>query len=131
MKDRIGMGWRPALAAGILANLDRIELVEVIADDFFNATRRELRALRTLAAQTPVALHGVSLGLASALAVETKRLDQMARLCEAVLPVSWSEHLAFVRGGAARWPISTPPPRTKARCSDHETGATSPQSRAI
>lgn len=114
MKDRIGLGWRPALAAGILSNLDRIELVEVIADDFFDATRRERRALRTLASQTPVTLHGVSLGLASALAVETKRLDQMARLCEEIAPVSWSEHLAFVRGGGVEIGHLAAPPRTAA-----------------
>ena len=63
-QDRIGLGWRPELAAGILANLDRIDVFEVIADDFFDAPRRARRALRTLAAQTPVVLHGVSLGLA-------------------------------------------------------------------
>lgn len=114
MKDRFGLGWRPALAAGILSNLHRIELVEVIADDFFNATRCERRALRTLAAQTPVTLHGVSLGLASAHAVETKRLDQMARLCEEVAPVSWSEHLAFVRGGGVEIGHLAAPPRTAA-----------------
>ena len=39
--------------------------------------------------------------------------------------------VAADRGGAARCPISIPPPRTNARCSDHETGLTSSQSRAI
>ena len=29
-----------------------------------------------------------------------------------------------LRGGAARWPISMPPPRTKARCSDQTSGST-------
>ena len=99
MRDRFGLGWRPKLALGILSNLDRIDIVEVIADDYFSAPRRERRALRTLATQTPVTLHGVSLGMASSVPVETKRLDQMARLCDEVRPVSWSEHLAFVRGG--------------------------------
>ena len=112
LKDRIGIGWRPALAAGILSNLDRIDIVEVIADDFFDAPRRECRALRTLSAQTPVTLHGVSLGLASSVAVETKRLDKMARICEEVGPVSWSEHLAFVRGGGVDIGHLAAPPRT-------------------
>ena len=112
LKDRIGLGWRPALAAGILSNLDRIDIVEVIADDFFDAPRLECRALRTLAEQTPVALHGVSLGLASSVAVEPKRLDKMARLCEEVAPVSWSEHLAFVRGGGVEIGHLAAPPRT-------------------
>lgn len=112
LRDQVGLGWRPALAAGILANLDKIDLVEVIADDFFAAPRRERRALRTLAAQTPVTLHGVSLGMASAVPVATKRLENMARLCEAVEPVSWSEHLAFVRGDGVEIGHLAAPPRT-------------------
>jgi uncharacterized protein (UPF0276 family) len=113
-KDRVGLGWRRQLAAGILSNLHRIDIVEVIADDFFAASRRERRALRTLASQTPVVLHGVSLGLASSVAVDTKRLDQIARLCDEVTPVSWSEHLAFVRGGGLEIGHLAAPPRNAA-----------------
>lgn len=114
MCDRFGLGWRPQLAHGILSHLDRIDIVEVIADDYFRAPRRERRALRTLAAQTPVTLHGVTLGMASSVPVETKRLDQMARLCEEVGPISWSEHLAFVRGGGIEIGHLAAPPRTSA-----------------
>ena len=32
MNDRFGLGWRPELAAGILSNLNRIDVVEVIAN---------------------------------------------------------------------------------------------------
>lgn len=112
-RDRFGIGWRPRLAAGILANLDRIDIVEVIADDYFHAARKERRALRTLAAQTPVTLHGVSLGLASAVPVERSRLDDMARLCEEVKPEFWSEHLAFVRGGGIEIGHLAAPPRNE------------------
>jgi len=73
--DRFGLGWRPELAAGILAHLDRIDLVEVIADDYFDAGRRDLRAMRTLAAQVALVLHGTSLGLASTVPVASRRLD--------------------------------------------------------
>jgi uncharacterized protein len=114
LRDSFGLGWRRELAAGILSNLDRIDIVEVIADDFFDAPRRERRALRTLAAQTNVTLHGVSLGMASSVAVEPKRLEQMARLCDDVAPVSWSEHLAFVRGGGVEIGHLAAPPRTAA-----------------
>jgi uncharacterized protein (UPF0276 family) len=114
LRDQIGLSWRPALAAGILSNLDKIDLVEVIADDFFDASRRDRRALQTLARHTPVTLHGVSLGLASAVAVEPRRLDRMARLCADVAPVSWSEHLAFVRGGGIEIGHLAAPPRTNA-----------------
>ena len=114
LKDRVGLGWRPQLAAGILSHLDGIDIVELMADDFFEAPRRERRALRTLAAQVPVTLHGVSLGLASSIAVDPKRLDQMARLCAEVAPISWSEHLAFVRGGGIEIGHLAAPPRTAA-----------------
>lgn len=112
--DRFGIGWRPRLAAGILSHLDRIDIVEVIADDYFQAPRRQRHALRTLAAQVPVTLHGVSLGLASSAPVETKRLEQMARLCHEIAPQFWSEHLAFVRGGGIEIGHLAAPPRCDA-----------------
>src|SRR5262245_23626845 len=99
IRDRLGLGWRRELGVGILSHLDRIDVVEVIADDLFDAPRSERRALRALSAQTAVVLHGVSLGLASSVPVEQKLLEKTARLCEEAQPEYWSEHLAFVRGG--------------------------------
>ena len=61
-RDRFGLGWRAELAAGILSHLDRIDLIEVIADDYFDAARGDLRALKTLAAQISIVLHGVPSG---------------------------------------------------------------------
>lgn len=111
LQDRVGLGWRPALAAGIVAHLERIDVVEVIADDYVEAPRAARRALRTLAAQVPVVLHGVQMGLASTAPVETARLDRMARLVEQVQPLFWSEHLAFVRGGGIEIGHLAAPPR--------------------
>jgi uncharacterized protein len=112
--DRFGLGWRPGLAAGILAHLDRIDVVEVIAEDHFRADRAGRRALRTLAAQVPLLLHGVSLGLASTAAIDDARLDRMARLVEETGAEGWSEHLAFVRGGGVEIGHLAAPPRSKA-----------------
>ena len=75
MMDRFGIGWRPELAAGILSNLHDIDVVEVIAEDYLSVPQAKTRALRTLSGQVPVILHGVSLGMASAVPVETKRRD--------------------------------------------------------
>jgi uncharacterized protein len=110
--DKVGLGWRADLAAGIFSHLDRIDLLEVIADDFFDAPRREVRALQTLASQISVVLHGVGMGLASTVPVEAKRLEKMARLVDQVRPQSWSEHLAFVRGGGIEIGHLAAPPRT-------------------
>jgi uncharacterized protein len=112
IKDRVGLGWRRELALGIFSNLDRIDVLEVIADDFFDAPRKERRMLRALAAQATVVLHGVSLGLASSVPVDAKLLEKTARLCGELEPEYWSEHLAFVRGGGIEIGHLTAPPRT-------------------
>ncbi|HEU0004764.1 MAG TPA: DUF692 domain-containing protein [Terriglobia bacterium] len=114
MMDRFGIGWRPELAAGILCNLQDIDVVEVIAEDYLCGSRSKIRALQTLSTQVSVALHGVSLGMASAVPVETKRLDRLARLVECLSPEGWSEHLAFVRGGGYEIGHLAAPPRTAA-----------------
>lgn len=113
LNHRVGIGWRPELAAGIFANLDRIDVVEVIADNFFKASRRELDSLSALAEQVPVQLHGVGLGLASSFAVDPERIDKIARLIERVRPAGWSEHLAFVRADGVEIGHLAMPPRTE------------------
>jgi len=112
MRDRIGLGWRAELAAGILSNLDQIDVVEVVADDHFDSSHGKLRALKTLAAQVPVSLHGLGLGMASTAPVHRRRLEQMARLVDWLRPESWSEHLAFVRAGDIEIGHLAAPPRT-------------------
>jgi len=109
-----GLGWRPELAASIFANLDRIDVVEVIAEDWLDARGRDLRALRFLSNTLPMILHGTSLGLASVHPVEARRLEKMARLIDAVRPAAWSEHLAFVRAGGVEIGHLAAPPRTRA-----------------
>jgi len=113
-RDRFGLGWRPELATGILAHRDLIDVVEIIADDYFDASRAELRAWRRLAAEMPVFWHGISLGLASTVPVEPRRLDMMARLVGETGAAGWSEHLAFVRGGGVEIGHLAAPPRSAA-----------------
>ena len=86
--DRFGLTWQPALAAGILANLDRIDVVEVIAEEQFGASSRATRALETLAHQVPLLVHGVALGPASTAPVDARRGGRIPRdsyLCRPVL----------------------------------------------
>jgi len=113
-KPRTGLGWRPELAPAIFRNLDRIDVVEVIAEDWLDARERDLRALRLLGATVPMILHGTSLGLASVHPVDERRLVKIARLIDAVQPLAWSEHLAFVRAGGLEIGHLAAPPRTRA-----------------
>ncbi len=113
-QDRVGLGWRGELAAGIFANLDRIDLVELIADDHFKSDAKALRPLKMLAAQVPLSLHGVAMGLAGSEEVDDKRPANIARMMDAIGAESWSEHLAFVRAGGFEIGHLAAPPRTAA-----------------
>ena len=113
-RDRIGIGWRPEIAAGIYLRLAEIDVVEVVAESYARASRRDIAALRMLAKNVPMSLHGVSMGLASAALVERRAIDRMARMVEAIEPESWSEHLAFVRAGGVEIGHLAAPPRTQA-----------------
>jgi uncharacterized protein (UPF0276 family) len=112
--DRFGIGWRPALAAGILAHLDRIDVIEVVAEDCLAASPPARAGLRALGRQRPLFVHGVGLGGASTVPVDDARIDALARAVDAVAPETWSEHLAFVRGGGIEIGHLAAPPRTAA-----------------
>jgi len=115
--DRVGLSWRSELAAGIWQHLESIDIVEVIADDYFDAPLRRVRALSTLATQVPLIVHGIGLGLASASAVSEPHLNRIARFVNRVQPESWSEHLAFVRAGSIELGHLAAPPRSAATIS--------------
>jgi uncharacterized protein (UPF0276 family) len=112
--DRVGLGWRGELAASMLDRLAELDVVEVIAEDWIHAGRREAAALADLAAACPLIVHGVALGLASSEPVDARRLERLARLVERVRPQAWSEHLAFVRAAGIEIGHLAAPPRTPA-----------------
>ena len=111
-RDRVGLGWRGELATGILSNLARIDVLEVIADDYYHAPRADIAALCSLARQVPVSLHGVGMGLASTIPADPRRLHAMTRLMRQVQAESWSEHLSFVRAGGVEIGHLAAPPCT-------------------
>jgi uncharacterized protein len=110
--DRVGIGWRPELAASILSHLDEIDVVEVLVEDYLHASAKTIKALAFLGRQVPVIHHGVTLGLASACPVDRKRLERIARTLEALKVQRWSEHFAFVRAGGIEIGHLAAAPRT-------------------
>lgn len=113
-RDQVGLGWRTPLAASIFTHLDSIDVVEVIADDYFDVSARVLRSIRSLGKEVPLIAHGVTLGLASVVRVATRRVDCLAKVINAIEPALWSEHLAFVRGGGYEIGHLAAPPRNDA-----------------
>jgi uncharacterized protein (UPF0276 family) len=113
-KDSFGLGWRHELAPDILANLDAIDVVEVMIEDYLDRDGAGARAIQTLSSNVPIVLHGVSLGLASTVPVDDRRLDTLAKFVDAVRPRYWSEHLAYVRAGDVEVGHLIAPTRTMA-----------------
>ncbi|HEX6086825.1 MAG TPA: DUF692 domain-containing protein [Thermoanaerobaculia bacterium] len=111
---KYGLGWRRELGAGILANLDRIEVLEVLAEELFDADASQRRAFRFLREHVPIVLHATSLGLASPERVDARLLDRIARVVEWLEPELWSEHLAFVRASGIEVGHLAAPPRNDA-----------------
>lgn len=95
--DRVGISWRPELGLEVLKSGEFIQAIEIMPEHLAHLSKRELATFKRLALSIPTMVHGVSLGLASAHAVDSKALDLMARIVDAIQPEAWSEHLAFVR----------------------------------
>jgi uncharacterized protein (UPF0276 family) len=112
--DKVGLGWRAELSMAMLERLADLEVIEVIAEDWLNADKREAAALADLADNCPLLLHGVALGLAGSEPLQPRRLDRLAKLIDRVRPAAWSEHLAFVRAGGIEIGHLAAPPRNEA-----------------
>ncbi len=112
--NRVGIGWRDSLAAGIVANRDCIDIVEIIAEDYYGASKAKLSALNRLAGYFPITVHGVAMGLAPTIPVLPDRVQKMARLVASLRPESWSEHLALMRAKGVKIGHLAAPPRTPA-----------------
>ena len=111
--DLVGLGWRSEIAPAILSHLDKIDVVEVILDDYFSASKAKLRTLRTLETQVPILYHGVGLGLATSFKIDQRRIDKLARVLDFLSPQIWSEHLAFVRADNIEIGHLAAPPRNE------------------
>ena len=113
IRDRVGLGWRDEISAGIFSNFEKIDVIEVIADNYFKTNKKSIEALKFLNKQIPLSLHGVGMGLASSQSVLNMHIDKMARLVESIQPEFWSEHLAFVRAGKIEIGHLAAPPRNQ------------------
>lgn len=116
-RDRFGIGWRPAIAADIIANIAKIDLLELIAEDWIAAGAAQRRAMAMILGEVPLTVHGVALGPASAAPVPPSRVKEYKKLIKTLQPDSWSEHMAFVRSGNIEIGHLAAPPRTESTIS--------------
>lgn len=89
-----GIGLRAPHYVEVLNTLPRLGWVEVHSENFFGGGA-PLRTLGRVREHYPVSLHGVGMGLASAVPLDQDHLSDLRRLCDAVEPAAVSEHLCW------------------------------------
>lgn len=102
----VGIGYRAPLRPWILQNLDEIDFLEVIADNFFG-NPRNLHALSTL---LPCVPHSLNLSVGSD--VDPEYLQRVAGIVEVASPPWHTDHLAFTREGGVSIGHLAPVPYT-------------------
>ena len=97
----VGIGLRQPHYAALFASLPAVDFLEVHAENFFAQGGAAPAVLQQARAHYPISLHGVGLGLGSAVGVDAWHLDQLARLVQACDPLLVSDHACFARGTLA------------------------------
>lgn len=93
----VGVGWRAAHEAELLARPGQVDFIEVHSENFFADGGPPLATLLRARQDYAVSLHGVGLGLGSAAGLDDWHLERLARLVERVQPRWVSDHAAFAR----------------------------------
>ena len=107
-----GIGLRAPHVAEVLTTRPAVPWLEVHAENYL-ASGPALRALDSVRACFPVALHGVGLSLGSADGLDRGHLARLRRLADRVLPHFVSEHLSWSAVGHAYFNHLLPLPYTE------------------
>jgi uncharacterized protein len=94
----VGLGWRHPHYAEVLQALPPVDFLQVHSENFFATGGAALAVLRQGRAHYPISLHGVGLGLGSAVGVDPWHLKQLGLLVEQSEPIRVSDHACFARG---------------------------------
>ena len=92
-----GIGLRHPHYAELLERRPQLGFVEVHAENFFADGGAALQVLHAARERYPVSVHGVGLGLGSAVGIDGWHLDRLDRLVRRIDPVRVSDHACFAR----------------------------------
>ncbi len=91
----VGIGLRHAHYADFLRRPPDVDWVEVHSENYFGDGGYDLHVLDTVRRGLPVSMHGVGLGLGSAVPLDAEHLRKLKRLAERIEPAVVSEHLCW------------------------------------
>lgn len=114
----VGVGLRPQHYPEVLAAADParlgVDFFEAISENYMVPGGRPPRVLEEVRASFPVVLHGVSLNVGSADALDTGYLDELAALAKRFEPAWISDHLCWTGVGGHNLHDLLPLPYTEA-----------------
>jgi uncharacterized protein len=92
-----GLGLRKPHYSEFLEHRVAVDFIEVISENFMIDGGRPRQILRDVRARYPVALHGVSMSIASADGLDSAYLARLRALVEEIEPLFVSDHLSWTR----------------------------------
>lgn len=94
---RAGIGLRHPHYAEVMEQVPPLGFIEVHSENFFADGGAALAVLHEARERYAVSLHGVGLGLGSAVGIDLWHLDKLAKLVDRIEPVRVSDHASFAR----------------------------------
>lgn len=94
------MAFKPQYFDVLLADTQRVDFIEIHAENYFGDGGVLHAQLRSLREQLPLSIHGVGLSLGGSLDIDRQHLQRLQRLCARYEPTLVSEHLAWSNHGS-------------------------------
>ena len=90
-----GLGLRRPHYAAFLEHPQPVDFLEIISENFMVGGGRPLFTLDAMSERYPIAMHGVSLSIGSALGVDRDYLSRLKSLADRVRPLWVSDHVCW------------------------------------
>ncbi|MCA9683131.1 MAG: DUF692 domain-containing protein [Myxococcales bacterium] len=110
----VGLGFRRELRQAIFEHIDEIDVLEVIADHFFEYVPEAQGAARELAEHFPLLPHGLELNIGAHDPRDPRNCQEAAALTRALAAPWYSDHLCFTQSQGLEIGQLTPLPFTRA-----------------
>ncbi|BFM10914.1 hypothetical protein R50072_10670 [Simiduia litorea] len=96
----VGVGLRTPHILSLISGSPQLDFVELLSDNWINASGVNYQLLEKIRATFPVALHGVSLNIGGTDPLDETYLQSLKNLAEICRASVISDHLCFTRSGA-------------------------------
>ncbi|EDM75456.1 hypothetical protein PPSIR1_14610 [Plesiocystis pacifica SIR-1] len=110
----VGLGFRRELREPIFEHIEAIDVLEIVADHFFNYVPEGQTPAVELAEKFPLLPHGLELNIGAHGDFDPRNVEEAVSLTEAVSAPWYSDHLCFTQAQGLEIGQLTPLPHTRA-----------------